>query len=203
MNTSRRRGLSTAPIRSPLAAALLSLVTACGGEPSAPATPDTPALSIYQLGHHLTDQGGAARTLGDSRGHPVLIAMIFTHCSYACPAIVADVQRVVTAAGDPPDLRVLLVSMDHKRDLPATLAVFAKEHDLPSSRYALLHGDQDAVAEVAAVLGVRYAEVEGGDFSHSNRITLLDRDGVIVHRHDGLGEDLTALVAAVKDQAAR
>lgn len=199
MSTHPGRRASTAPI--PLAAALLlSLSAACGSDVAAPATP---ALSIYQLQHTFTDQGGAVRTLGDSRGHPVLIAMVFTHCSYACPALVADVQRVVAAAGAPPDLRVLLVSMDHERDLPATLAAFAADHDLPADRYSLLHGDADAVAEVAAVLGVRYAQVEGGDFSHSNRITLLDREGVVVHRHEGLGEDLASLVAVVKDLVAR
>ncbi|MCA8964187.1 MAG: SCO family protein [Planctomycetes bacterium] len=200
MSTLRDLRPSKAALRSLLSATILSLAAACGGEP---VTQAASPLSIYQLEHTFTDQGGAARKLGDSRGHPVLIAMIFTHCSYACPAIVADVQRVVAAAGDPPDLRVLLVSMDHKRDLPATLAAFAAEHGLPPDRFSLLHGEADAVAEVAAVLGVRYAEVEGGDFSHSNRITLLDRDGVIVHRHDGLGEDLASLVAAVKGQESR
>ncbi len=184
------------------ALALLVSVAACG-DSAPPSTTTAANLSIYQLEHRFTDQAGHERSLGDSRGTPVLIAMIFTHCRYACPAIVADLERVVAGAGNPADLHVLLVSMDHKRDLPATLAAFAHEHALPPARYSLLHGSADAVAELAAVLEVRYAEVEGGDFSHSNRITLLDRRGAIVHRHDGLGEDVSGLVAAVRQQTSR
>lgn len=189
-----------------LPAAAMLLLAACGANDAqpktVPAAPAAPAanVSIYQLDHHYTDQAGKARTLADHRGKPVLIAMIFTHCAYACPAIVADIKRTITAAGDPTELRVALVTMDHKRDLPAVLQAFATEHGLDPARYSLLHGDADAVVELAAVLGVRYAEVEGGDFSHSNRITLLDREGNIAFRQDGLGEDTAPLAQAVRQQ---
>lgn len=175
---------------------------ACGRE-RADQPPPPPDLSIHQLDHTFTDQTGQRRRLDAERGKPVLMAMMFTHCSYACPALVADIGRVVAAAGSPPDLRVVLVTMDHERDVPEVLATFAARHDLDPSRWSLLHGDADAVAELAAVLGVRYARVEGGDFSHSNRITLLDRSGAINHVHDGLGEDSRDLVAAVRAQFAK
>ena len=151
--------------------------------------------SIYQLDHSFLDQNNVACRLSRFRGSPTLVAMIFTNCSYACPAIVNDIKRVVVEASDP-NLKVLLVSMDTKRDPPAVLLQFAQNRGL-DERYTLLHGDADAIAEVAAVLGVRYSEVDGGDFSHSNQIALLNREGEVHYRLQGLGVDVAPLVTAI------
>ncbi len=170
----------------------------CEGEDVAAAQPlsDT---SIYQLDHAFVDQYGVARKLVDFSGQPVLIAMIFTNCSYACPAIVNDITRSVAESGADPSLKVVLVSMDVKRDQPEVLRKFAEERGLDRDRYFLLHGDDDAVAEVAAVLGVRFNEVDGGDFSHSNQVVLLNGAGEIHHRLQGLGVKIEPLVAAIKE----
>jgi protein SCO1/2 len=165
------------------------------GAPAMPAAlPDT---SVWQIDHEFRDQTGAVRHLGDFRGRPVVVAMIFTHCRFACPAIVAQIQRLVERVAERDDVHVVLASMDAARDEPPVLAAFAKEHALPAARYTLLHGSAFAVRELAAVLGVRFAEVEGGDFSHANQIALLDHDGRIVARSEGLGTDPAALVDAI------
>jgi len=163
----------------------------------APAAAPLPGTSIYQLTHAFQDQDGGTRHLSDFRGRPVVMAMIFTHCSFACPAIVADLQRLLARVPGRDDVHVVLASMDVARDEPAALAAFARLHGLPAARYTLLHGDDFAVRELAAVLGVRYAEVEGGDFSHSNLLCLLDHDGRVCARLEGLSVDATPLVEAI------
>jgi protein SCO1/2 len=50
----------------------------------------------------------------------------------------------------------------------------------------LLTAADDAVLELAVVLGVRYKKAGGGDFAHSNLITVLDSGGVPVYRQSGL-----------------
>jgi protein SCO1/2 len=163
----------------------------------AAATAPLPDTSIYQLTHDFDDQTGAVRKLADFRGRPIVVAMIFTHCRFACPAIVSDIQRLLAKAPGRDDVHVVLASMDSKRDTPAALAAFAKLHSLPAERFTLLHGAAFAVQELAAVLGVRYAEVEGGDFSHSNLLTLLDHDGAVQARLEGLSVDPQPLVDAI------
>jgi protein SCO1/2 len=175
--------------------------TCCGTEP-APAAP-LPDTSVYQVTHVLRDQDGAERRLADFRGRPVLMVMMFTHCSFACPAIVADLKRVLEKLPGRGDVHVVLASMDAVRDEPAALAAFARRHALPKERYTLLQGDSFAVRELAAVLGVRFAEIEGGDFSHSNQIALLDHDGRIAFRLEGLGADPAPLIAAIGAVPAR
>lgn len=186
---------------------LLACLAACGGETSCCTNPPPAATgapsdhSVHLLEHRFVTQTGESRTLADFRGQPVLIALVFTHCSFACPALVADVQHTLTLAGSPTSARVVLVSMDHERDTPPVLAEFAAKHRLAGPQWTLLHGDAAAVAELAAVLGVRYAKVDGGDYSHSNRICLLDGNGEIVHRHDGLGTAPAELAAALQKLA--
>lgn len=154
--------------------------------------------SIYQLDHAFQDQHNVTRHLADNRGHATLVAMIFTNCSYACPALVNDIKRTVDAVAPASSVRVVLVTMDAKRDQPNVLLQFAQDRELPDESYSLLHGDSDAIAEVAAVLGVRFSEVDGGDFSHSNQIVLLNQEGEIHYRLQGLGMDIAPLVAAIK-----
>ena len=124
--------------------------------------------------------------------------MIFTNCTYACPALVNDIKLTVDAVAATSPVRVVLVTMDAKRDQPDVLLRFAQDRGLSDDRYSLLHADPDAIAEVAAVLGVRFNEVDGGDFSHSNQIVLLNQEGEICFRLQGLGMDVAPLTAAIK-----
>ncbi|HEY2774175.1 MAG TPA: hypothetical protein VGK20_09010 [Candidatus Binatia bacterium] len=45
-----------------------------------------------------------------------------------------------------------------------------------------------------------YRRTNDGGFSHSNMITVLDRESRIVHRRIGLGGDVAEAVAAVRAQ---
>ena len=47
------------------------------------------------------------------------------------------------------------------------------------------------------VLGIRYRATADGEYSHTMRLTLLDRDGVVVDRVDGLQQPLEGLAASM------
>jgi len=168
------------------------------GEPAA-----LPDLSLYQLPWEWQDQSGTPLQLSALRGQVTVAAMIFTHCAYACPQLVADLQAVESGLGGQADeIRFLLISMDADRDTPEVLAEWAKNREL-NANWQLLHGDADAVREVAAVLGVNYVRTPTGDFSHSNLITVLDADGVSVHQQVGLRAEADPTVAAIRELLAR
>jgi len=156
--------------------------------------------SIYQLPTKFTDTLGKTRVLADFRGQPVVIAMIFTHCEYACPVIIEDLSRFEAALteAEREAAHWVLISFDAARDTPEVLAEYAAKNELDTSRWSLLHTEADGVREAAAVLGVRYKETPTGGFSHANRITLLDEAGRIHNRIDGLNVDVSPGVAALK-----
>jgi protein SCO1/2 len=151
--------------------------------------------SLYQADATFTTDDGRAFTLGELRGRPVVLAMFFASCGYACPLIVSDIQAI--RARLPAELRdraaFVLVSFDVARDTPAALATYRVQRNL-DGQWRLLHGNDDSVRELAALLGVKYKQESDGAFSHSNLITVLNSKGEIVHQRTGLkgGLDETA-----------
>jgi protein SCO1/2 len=142
-------------------------------------TADGDAFSVYDVGGRWREQTGATRSLESFRGAPVLLAMIYTHCSATCPIAVSELKRVAALA---PDVRLVLVSLDPARDDPAQLTRYAAERALDPARWTLLTGSDAAVRDLAATLSVRYRRVTADDLAHSNLVTFLDREGRIVRQ---------------------
>ena len=147
--------------------------------------------SLYQIETAFTDDAGRPVQLGQLRGRPVVITMFFASCGYACPLLVADMQaiREQLPAAVREQVGFVLVSFDSERDTPAALRHYREERGLGDG-WILLHGDVDAVRELAALLGVKYKEDANGQFAHSNVITVLNARGEIVHQQVGLGQDI-------------
>lgn len=174
----------------------LVLVLLCGRGWSDPAQPEG---SVYDLASSWTDQQGRAVQLADLKGRPRVVAMFFSQCTFACPRITADLKRLEAGLSESQRARVgfVLVSFDVRRDDPAALRDFAQRMDLPGERWTLLHGGEDEVRELAAVLGVRYRP-EGDGFAHANIITLLDAEGRLVAQREGLDSSLEGLGARLQ-----
>lgn len=150
-------------------------------------------LSVYQLTSSWTDQQGRARQLRELAGRPQAVALIYTYCGAVCPRVVGDLKRL---EAEFPHLGLVLVSIDPERDTPGRLAEFARDSRL-GEHWTLLTGSDDALMELAAVLGVRYRRVSATEFVHSVLITILDADGNIAYRQEGLDES-AATVAALR-----
>lgn len=170
-----------------------------GGHEALPGETPLPGLSVYQLDTPWRDAAGGERTLASLRGHPVLVLLFYGTCESVCPVLVRDLQRIDEGIPEAQraGLRHLMVSFDPKVDTPERLAEYAKTHGLDLERWALLHGSPDQVRELAAVLGVRYRATGNGQYSHTQRITLLDREGRVVDSFDGVGRPIEPIVARV------
>jgi protein SCO1/2 len=161
---------------------------------------DLDSRSLYQLRLDLTDQDGAASGLDVFKGQPVLIAMFYSNCPYACPLTIQTLQKT-EAALDPltrDQLRVLLVSLDPAQDKPAQLAELARRQKVDITRWKLACTNPAGVRKLAAVLGIRFKLLPDGEFNHTTSINLLDRDGVQVMRSNRLGETDPALLEKIK-----
>ena len=122
--------------------------------------------------------------------------MFFASCTYACPILVNDMQRIESKIpkDELKDYKFILVSIDPERDTPAKLRSFASEHALDLNRWTLLTGEKDDIMELAALTGFKFKKEENGEFSHSNIITILNEQGEIEFQHRGLNKDVTEAV---------
>jgi len=151
-------------------------------------TQPLPGESVYQLPMSLIDQNGRTSTLAALRGQPVLVAMFYTSCDNVCPMIAWQLRRIEQALpeAERARLRVLMVSFDPARDTPEALRKFATAHKADPSRWVVARAEENEVRNLAAVLGLRYRELDNGVFNHSSVITLLDADGMIRARTSDL-----------------
>ncbi len=158
--------------------------------------------SLHDFDITFQNQDGAKTTLADLKGQPVLITMFYGNCTYACPLLVSRMKRI--EAKLPPDvrekMRMVLVTFDPKRDTVPKLKELAQRYAPDSTRWTFLRvDDAEAVRELAAVLGTKYRFMPDGSINHSSVITLLDEQGVVRARVDGMETpDATILDALPK-----
>ena len=156
--------------------------------------------SIYQLTDTFQTQDNKNVTLASFKGKPTVLAMIFTHCAYACPRLTADIKNIESKLKDENGkINFVLVSFDADRDLPDTLKKYANSMGLDEN-WTLLHGDENIVRTLSVLLNVQFAKDAEGNFSHSNIISVLDKKGVLVFQKEGLDDDAAETIGAIKDE---
>lgn len=159
-----------------------------------------PGDSIYQLAVPLTDQDGHPFRLDERRGQPMLVSMFYTSCQFVCPMLI-DTMRDSTAKlseAERERLNVLMVSFDPARDSVAVLRKTADERALDTRHWALARTDAGPTRKLAAVLGIQYRAIAGGDFNHTTALILIDADGRIVGRSTKLGKADPAFVKLLR-----
>lgn len=146
-----------------------------------------PGSSIFQLESEWKNQNGKSAKLASHRGSPRIVVMLFTSCDTACPLIVEDLKEIVKEvdAERTKKIDVSIFSLDSFRETPKSLSAFSAKRKLPSN-WGLFTSSADAVAELAAALGVRYKRLASGDFIHSNVIYFLNGNGEIVAQKEGI-----------------
>ena len=154
--------------------------------------------SVYQLESLWNTQAKEEVQLKTFMGSPTVLAMVYSSCKNACPRIISDMKTIQSQVekSHPGKVQFVLVSMDPEVDTPERLTELAKKSDL-DQQWRLLQGKSDDVMELAAVLGVKYRKISETDYAHSNLITVLNADGEIKHREEGLGVDPQKTVEAL------
>lgn len=168
---------------------LIAIATLAIGSVAARTPTPLPRDSVYQLPLQLTDQDGRRFAWRSHRGKVRLVAMFYTSCQYICPLIV-DSGKAVEKSLTPAQrgkLKILLISLDPKRDTPAALQHIVDKRQLDTTRWTLASPPQGDVRAVAGVLGVRYRELADGEFNHTSALLLLDADGRILARTERIG----------------
>lgn len=172
-----------------LLAALAPLALVVGLAQAAPKAAPLPSDSVYQLNAPLVDQQGRKLRLADKRGKVQLVSMFYTSCKFICPLIIDSgkaIERSLTPA-EQKKLGILLVSMDPQRDSPDKLAIVFNKRKLDASRWTLASPKADDVRAIAGVLGIRYRQLEDGEFNHTSALVLLDANGRILARTEQMG----------------
>lgn len=161
---------------------------------------ELPDLSIYHLPSTWTTQNNDKIQLEDLKGSVLVMVMIYTSCQASCPRLVADMRNIMEKVSPEKNklVKYVFVSIDPEVDTPENLKAFAKENKMDNDQWLFLRGSPEDTREFAAVLGVNYKRISPMDFSHSNIISVFDRNGVLVQQKAGLGVDDKSTITAIE-----
>jgi len=159
-----------------------------------------PSDSVYHLQVSVEDQNGVITGLDRYKGQPVLVTMFYTSCPHVCPMLISTIELTESklSAAERADLRVLTISIDPERDTPETLLETLERHSTDTSRWSMVRSEPGDLRTIAGVFGIKYKKLPDGEFNHTARIVLLDRDGTQVASTDQLGRHDAVFLEAIK-----
>lgn len=204
-------------LRATLAAALLALLAACGGQDSGALTTGyTEGNPDGRHGAVLTDQyvvpgltltatdGSDFHLRRDTTAPITLVFFGYTHCPDICQAVMADISSALTRL-EPAQQRqvdMLFVTSDPARDTPQVLREYL---DRFNPDFEGLTGDLRTIVKAADALGVAIEKGQrmpsgGYEVTHGTQIVAVDeRDRSPIVWTEGtsaahLAEDLAAML---------
>lgn len=162
---------------------------------------DSANSSIFLLDSKWQNQDAEELQLKDLKGKNLVMVMIFTSCRTACPILVADMKKVhdKIEKNKLKDTSLVLISIDPTNDTPEVLKKFAAERNMDSQPWIFLRSDEESTREFANVLAVKYKKISPIEFSHSNIISVFNRNGELVSQEEGSGINSDAVAKTVNE----
>lgn len=154
--------------------------------------------SIYNLNSKLIDKDGKQYILGDLGGKIQVFSMIYTNCKTICPIIIANMKAIEKLL--PNDLvdnvKFSLISLDPDRDSAETLNKFFKEKKF-GDKWNLFKTSKEETLRIALAVGIKYKKEKNDEYTHSNLIVILDKNGVIKMHHQGLDKNYNLVIKKI------
>lgn len=155
--------------------------------------------SLYHLDAQWTNHRNETVKLSEFRGSPVIVVMFYGNCTEVCPILIQDTWRLYSGVDESvrDDVNVLAVSFDTENDTPEVLNNYAKYEQLDIPGWYFMTSENANVRSLAMMLGVQYSKKSDGHFAHSNLITVLDGEGKIARRVEGLNQPMEEAAAVI------
>jgi cytochrome oxidase Cu insertion factor (SCO1/SenC/PrrC family) len=167
--------------------------------PTDEAVPLTPDHARQLVDFSLTDRTGRTLTRTDLAGNYLVVDFLFTSCSLTCPVVnhhMAEIQQLTT---NQPDVKLLSLTVDPRDDTTAVLSSYGLKFGADTNRWWLLTGDKSVLYHL---IGTTFLNADlddpftymPGNFSHTERIALVDGHGNVRAYFDGLSENVAGAV---------
>ena len=162
---------------------------------------DSANSSIFLLDSKWQNQDAEELQLKNLKGKNLVMVMIFTSCRTACPILVGDMKKIHAKIekNKLKDTSLVLISIDPTNDTPEVLKKFAAERNMDSEPWIFLKSDEESTREFANVLAVKYKKISPIEFSHSNIISVFNRNGELVSQEEGSGINSDAVAKTVNE----
>jgi protein SCO1/2 len=147
----------------------------------------------------LTDRTGRNVTQSELAGKILIVDFLYTSCSLTCPVVnkcMAQIQQLTT---NQPDVKLVSLTVDPRDDTADALAKYGERFGADTNRWLLLTGDKTMLY---GLIGNSFLAQDPddpfnympGNFTHTERIALVDSHGALRGYFDGLNPDTAEAV---------
>jgi cytochrome oxidase Cu insertion factor (SCO1/SenC/PrrC family) len=176
-----RDGTQTVPVENPKAVAI---------------APDHPRQLV---GFTLTDRTGRTITQSELAGRFLVVDFLFTSCSLTCPVVNKHMAQIQQLTTNQPDVRLVSLTVDPRDDTADVLAEYAARFGADTNRWLFLTGDK---TQLYGLIATSFLAQDAdnqfgympGNFSHTDRIAVVDSHGHIQAYFEGLDDDVGSAV---------
>lgn len=147
----------------------------------------------------LTDSSGRAITRADLDGKILVVDFLFTSCSLTCPAVNTQMAQIQQLTTNQPDIKLVSITVDPRDDTPAVLQKYGARFGANTNRWLFLTGEKPALY---SLIGKSFLAQDAndpfgympGNFSHTERIAVMDARGNLRGYFDGLNQNAASAV---------
>ena len=147
----------------------------------------------------LTDRTGRTVTRAELQGKIVVVDFLLTSCTLTCPEVNRRMSEIQKLTADEPDVRFLSLSVDPRTDTAPVLMRYGETYGVDTNRWFMLTGDKSTLQKLIATsflnqdLNDPFVYMPG-NFSHTERIAIVDSQGRTRMYFDGMRHETTAAV---------
>lgn len=149
--------------------------------------------------HHITDfhlinQDGGTVSKADWKDKIVVVDFFFTHCPSICPKMTTHLKKVSAIFDADSGVHINSFSVDPERDSPAQLKRYAVQFGVNTRHWTLLTGDKKEIYRLARnsfMIVATDGDGGPGDFIHSEKLVLIDKQGRIRGYYSGTSDKET------------
>ncbi len=151
----------------------------------------------------LTDRTGRTVTQSELAGKILVVDFLFTSCSLTCPVVNRHMAQIQQLTTNQPDVRLVSLTVDPRDDTADVLAEYAARFGADTNRWLFLTGDK---TQLYGLIETSFLAQDAdnqfgympGNFSHTDRIAIVDSRGRVQAYFEGLDDDVaTAVVAEI------
>ena len=128
----------------------------------------------------------------DLNGQFLIVDFFFTRCPTICPEMSNSMYDVQETLDEIDEVKLLSISIDSEYDTPDILSKYSRKYDAKPDKWLFLTGDKNKIHNLAS-MGFKLSavqEAEGeGEITHSDRLVLVDKEGIIRGYYHGTDDD--------------
>jgi len=140
---------------------------------------------------NLTNEDGQPISTSDWKNKIVIVDFFFSHCPSICPAMTNNLKKVARAFKNDDDILINSFTVDPIRDSAAQLKSFSRRMNIDNSNWHLITGEKKEIYRLARnSFFIVATDGDGGpgDFIHSEKLVLIDKQKRIRGYYEGTDE---------------